>query len=504
MQSMRQWTESNTVRRDVNPIMKSEDRPHLFVIFGGTGDLARRKLLPSIHDLIAETDIADDCVILGVGSGAFDDETYRAWAREALRDAGGPDAGLDAWIDDSVHFERLDRDTSSFGSLRRRIEAIEKEHALPGNRAFYLAVPPSSFPSTIDRLGESGLSESPGWTRLVIEKPFGTDSASARELNTLVHRWFDESQVYRIDHYLGKETVQNLLTFRFSNPMFESVWNRDRVESIEITVAEDLGIGTRAGYYETAGVLRDMVQNHLTQVLALVAMEPPISFDAEQIRNEKVKVIKAIAPIQPQDVVFGQYEAGAIDGEPVAAYRGEVGVDPTSETPTFVDIRLEVDTWRWQGVPFYLRSGKRLPQRITQIAVAFRRPPLCIFHGHRDGCDIDPNVLLITLQPDEGFTLRFNVKAPGEPMMIESQALRFSHDDVYGQLPEAYRALIQDVIEGDQTLFVRSDEAEASWHVYDPILDLNAEVHPYEAGTWGPAVRDASLALGATSWIADD
>ena len=488
----------------MNAIQKGEDLRHLFVIFGGTGDLARRKLLPSMYDLVIETGIGDDCVILGVGSGDFDDETYRAWAREALRDSGVSDAGPDGWIDGNVHFEHLDRDATSFDSLQRRIEAIEEQHSLPGNRAFYLAVPPSSFPSTIDRLGEADLAEGPGWTRLVIEKPFGTDLASAHELNDLVHRWFDEPQVYRIDHYLGKETVQNLLTFRFSNPMFESVWNRDRVESIEITVAEDLGIGTRAGYYETAGALRDMVQNHLTQVLALVAMEPPISFDAEQIRNEKVKVIEAIAPIQPDDVVFAQYEAGVIHGQSVPAYRAEDGVDPESATPTFVGIRLEVDTWRWQGVPFYLRSGKRLPQRLTQIAVTFRRPPLCIFHGHRDGCDIDPNVLLITLQPDEGFTLRFNVKAPGEPLMIESQALRFSHDDVYGHLPEAYRALIQDVIEGDQTLFVRADEAEASWHVYDPILDLDTDIYPYEAGTWGPAVLDPSLALGATSWIADD
>lgn len=503
MRSMTQWGKANTGRRNVDPDQATDGRRHLFIIFGGTGDLARRKLIPSVYDLITETDIGDDCIILGVGSGAYNDETYRAWARDALRDAGMPEADLDSWNDDNVHFEQVARDAASFDGLRRRIEELERDHDLPGNRAFYLAVPPSSFPSAIDRLGEAGLNESSGWTRLVIEKPFGTDLASAHELNALIHRWFTEGQVYRIDHYLGKETVQNLLTFRFANPMFESVWNRDRVESIEITVAEDLGIGTRAGYYETAGALRDMVQNHLTQVLTLVAMEPPISFDAEQIRNEKVKVVQAIAPISAESVVFAQYEAGMIDGEPVAAYRDEDGVDPNSQTPTFVGIRLEIDTWRWQGVPFYLRSGKRLPQRSTQIAVTFRRPPLCIFHGHRDGCDIDPNVLLITLQPDEGFTLRFNVKAPGEPFTIESQALRFSHDDVYGRLPEAYRALIQDVIEGDQTLFVRADEAEASWRLYDPILDLDAEVHPYEAGTWGPAVLNNSLALGATAWTGD-
>ena len=480
-----------------------DDRRHVFVIFGGTGDLARRKLIPSMYGLVTETDIGDDCVIVGVGSGDFDDTTYREWARDALRDAGVSETDLDSWNDGNVHFAQVDRDAVSFEPLRHRIETIEADHGLPGNRAFYLAIPPSSFPGAIERLGAAGLSESPGWARLVIEKPFGTDLVSAHELNELVHRWFGESQVYRIDHYLGKETVQNLLAFRFSNPMFESVWNRDRVESVEITVAEDLGIGTRAGYYETAGALRDMVQNHLTQVLALVAMEPPNSFDAEQIRNEKVKAIEAIAPIAPERVVFAQYEAGSVNGESVPAYRDEDGVAPDSRTPTFVGIRLEIDTWRWQGVPFYLRSGKRLPRRLTQIAVTFRRPPLCIFHGCRDGCDVDPNVLLITLQPDEGFTLRFNVKAPGEPMIIETQALRFSHDDVYGRLPEAYRALIQDIIEGDQTLFVRADEVEASWRLYDPILDCDADIHPYEAGTWGPAVLNSSLALGATAWTSD-
>ena len=320
----------------------------------------------------------------------------------------------------------------------------------------------------------------------------------------MVHCWFSEDQVYRIDHYLGKETVQNVLTFRFSNPMFEHLWNRDRVDSVEITVAEDLGIAGRAGYYETAGALRDMVQNHLTQVLTLVAMEPPVSFDADQIRNEKVKVIEAITPIDPGNVVFGQYEAGFIAGKAVPGYREEEGVDADSRTPTFVGIRLHIDTWRWQGVPFYLRTGKRLPRSLTQIAVTFLPPPLCIFHGARDGCNMAPNVLLITLQPDEGFTLRFSVKAPGEPLTIESQELRFSHDDVYGALPDAYQALIQDVIEGDQTLFVRSDETEASWRLYDQLLNGEHELHGYAAGTWGPAVRNRSLALGGRSWTADD
>ncbi len=483
--------------------MTTVDR-HLFVIFGGTGDLARRKLIPSLYRLITENGIADRCVLLGVASRDLDDTAYRVSARDALADSGLDDADLEAWCDENVHYQRLGSDRGAYDDLRRRIEAIESEHNLPGNRAFYLALPPPVFPVAVAGLGRAGLNRSPGWTRLVIEKPIGTDLESALDLNGVVHEFFDESQVYRIDHYLGKETVQNLLSFRFSNPMFESVWHRDRVESVEITVAEELGVGTRAGYYESAGALRDMLQNHLTQVLALVAMEPPISFDADQIRSEKVKVIEAIAPIRRENVVFGQYTAGTIDGVPVPGYREENGVDADSRTPTFVGLELEVDTWRWQGVPFYLRTGKRLPKRLTQIAVTFQRPPLCIFHGHRDSCAIGPNVLLITLQPDEGFSLSFNVKAPGENFALDSQVLSFSHSDVYGRLPDAYQTLILDVIEGDQTLFVRSDEVEASWRLYDPLLDYEPDPYPYESGTWGPAVIDPSLALGGRAWKGDD
>jgi len=331
---------------------------HVFVIFGGTGDLARRKLIPSLYRLITENDVAHRCVLLGVATGDLDDDAYRAWTRDALRETGLSDTDLEAWCDDNVFYQKLGRDSESYEQLRRRIESIEFDRGFPGNRAFYLALPPPVFPTVITGLGGAGLSESPGWTRLVIEKPIGTDLASARELNTVANEFFDESQIYRIDHYLGKETVQNLLSFRFANPMFESVWNRDRVESIEITVAEDLCVGTRAGYYESAGALRDMMQNHLTQVLALVAMEPPISFDADQIRTEKVKVIEAIAPIRRENVVFGQYAPGEIEGAAVAGYLDEDGVAPDSRTPTFVGLKLEVDTWRWRGVPFYLRTGK--------------------------------------------------------------------------------------------------------------------------------------------------
>ncbi len=385
---------------------------HLFVIFGATGDLARRKLIPSLYTVVTTKGIADRCTVLGLSPSDLDVQAFRGWALSTLLDAGHDKREAEAWCNHHLFFEHVDRDVRSYDGLRQRIEVVEAEMDLPGNRVFYLALPPPAFPAVIDMLGKAGLGSSPGWTRLVVEKPFGTDLASARELNAIVGRHFSESQVYRIDHYLGKETVQNLLTFRFSNPMFESVWNRDRISSVEITVAEDIGIGTRALYYDSAGVVRDMVQNHLTQVLALVAMEPPITFDADQIRNEKVKIVEAVAPIEPENVVLGQYQAGAIGTTPVPGYREEEGVPEESSTPTFVDIKLEIDTWRWQGVPFRLRTGKRLAKRLTQIVVTFRLPPLCIFHGRRDECPMKPNVLVITLQPDEGFTLNFNVKAP--------------------------------------------------------------------------------------------
>ena len=480
--------------------MTEVDR-HLFVIFGGTGDLARRKLIPSLQRLIAENDLRGGCAILGLGSADIDDEAYRKWTYEALLDAGRTPDQLAAWPDDTIYFQRFGRDANAYRGLRARIEALEAELGLPGNRAFYLALPPAAFPTAIEGLGEVGLNRSTGWTRLVVEKPFGTDLASACKLNDIVHRHFDESQVYRIDHYLGKETVQNLLSFRFANPMFESSWNRDRVAHVEITVAEDLGIESRADYYEHSGALRDMVQNHLTQLLALVTMEPPISFDAERIRTEKVKAIEAVAAVKPENVVFGQYDAGSIGDEAVPGYRSEDGVAPDSRTPTFVGIKLEINTWRWHGVPFYLRTGKRLPKRITQIAVTYEQPPRCFFHGEKDTCDMRSNVLLITLQPDEGIGLLFDVKAPGETLDLHTQTLEFRYHQAYENLPDAYQTLILDVMEGDQTLFVRADEVEASWRLWDPLLEDHPEPYRYHAGTWGPATLDQGLALGGEEWM---
>lgn len=461
--------------------------PHLFVIFGATGDLTHRKLLPALIQLMTGQAEAPTCLILGASGSDWSDAQFRETARAALAQKGFADETVRAWTDRHLFYTSLGRDRSKYGALKARIEALEAEHGLPGNRVFYLSVPPPTYPGAIEQLGQCGLNASPGWTRLVIEKPFGRDLASARALNALVHRYFNEEQVYRIDHYLGKETVQNLLAFRFANILFESVWNRDRIERVEITVAESLGLGSRAGYYDQAGAFRDMIQNHLTQLFTLVAMEVPSGFNAEAIRHEKIKVLKSVSPLDPErDVVVGQYGAGRINGKQAPGYLDEPGIDGVSRTETYVALCLRVENWRWQGVPFILRTGKRLAERLTQIAVRFHGAPVSLFQTYAATCGLSPNMLLITLQPNEGFDLRFDVKTPGEPFSLQSQQLRFRYEDAFGPLPEAYETLLLDVITGDQTLFVHADEAEASWALYAPLLERDLPLHPYPAGSWGP------------------
>jgi glucose-6-phosphate 1-dehydrogenase len=481
-------------------MMDSPVDRHIFVILGGTGNLSLLKLLPALYQLLTQKNLKDRCQVLGVGTKDLGDEGFRDKAREALKDAGISSKEIDAWCDSCLHYQSLGKSSEDYPALLARIESLEKEYDIPGNRVFYLALPPSVFPDAIKGIGESGLNKSPGWVRLVIEKPFGRNLSSARELNSLGHRYFDESQIYRIDHYLGKETVQNLLIFRFANTIFESLWNRDRIESLEITVAESIGIGERSRYYEKAGALRDIVQNHLAQLLTLTAMEVPAVFEADAIRDEKVKVLRSIPPIHAEDVIFGQYKKGKIDGKEVHGYKEEPGVAPDSSTETYVALRLRVDNWRWQGIPFYLRTGKRLPRRLTQIAVNFRHPPVCIFKPY-SSCQIQSNRLLITLQPDEGFHLFFDVKEPEEPLRLKTESLHFHYKEAFGALPDAYHTLIFDIMTGDQTLFVRADEVEASWEVFTPLLEKDIPVFSYAAGTRGPKEAEKLLMRESMIWL---
>jgi glucose-6-phosphate 1-dehydrogenase len=477
------------------------DESCLFVVFGATGDLMREKLLPALHHLLSK---GTQIHLLGVSRRELDDAGFLELARSALASAGANPGSTANWCEQCLHFQSIGGGgAEDYRALGRRIEELEQQHRLSGNRVYYLALPPQSFPDTIEALGKSGLNKNtalPGaWVRLVIEKPFGQDLASARALDELVHRYFSESQVYRIDHYLGKETVQNLLVFRFANGMFESLWNRDRVERIEISVAEAEGVGGRAGYYEQAGALRDMVQNHLTQLLTLTAMEVPAAFEAQFVRQEKVKVLRSILPIRPEDIVFGQYGKGVIDGLEVPGYREEAGVVPHSETETFVALRLEIANWRWRGVPFYLRTGKRLPARLTRIVITFRCPPVSFFQPF-NSCELEPNVLVITLQPDEGFDLSFEAKAPGHPIRLETHRMRFRYAEVYGPLPDAYQTLLVDILKGDQTLFVSADETEAAWQLYDSLLQTRPSVPRYPAGTEGPPEAEALIRQPRASW----
>ena len=470
--------------------------PNLFIIFGGSGDLARRKLLPALCRLNSEGHLHPDGHVLAVGrSRELTDESYRKLAYEHLQKAELAEEKIRKFDLGRLHFQCIaDSSIEAFGTLRHRIEQLEQTHALAAeNRAFYLALPPKAFAPTIRNLGNIGLNRSNGWTRLVVEKPFGHDLQSAQKLNQTVHEHFTENQIYRIDHYLGKETVQNLLVFRFANAILESLWNRERVHSVQITVAESLGVGTRAGYYDTSGAMRDMVQNHLTQLLTLVAMEVPSSFHADAIRYEKIKVLKSIAPLSAANVVFGQYGSGELSGKQVVGYLEEDGVPDSSTTETFVALKVEIDNWRWQGVPFFLRTGKRLPLRRTEIAIRFRQPPVCLFES-LGSCVINADALIITLQPNEGFSMILDVKKPGEPFGLKQIPLSFDYSEVFEEIPEAYQTLVHDVLTGDQTLFVHSEEVEESWRLYQPLMDKAHRVYRYAAGSWGPQ-EASSLAL---------
>ena len=492
------------------------------VIFGVSGDLTSRKLMPALYDLYVTVPLPPGFTIIGISRRDWSDDDFRAEMRKAVTEFATRPITDDTWESFArglFYVAGNFDDPSIYDKLNERLEQIDNDRGTNGNRLYYLATPPSFYEQITAGLGDAGLVKrkeiysdprANGWNRIVIEKPFGHDLATAQHLNAAIRQVFAEPQVYRIDHYLGKETVQNVLAFRFANILFEPVWNRHYVDQVQITVAESLGIENRATYYEEAGALRDMIQSHMLQLLSVVAMEPPAFFNGDALRDEKVKVLRSVVPLTGETianhVVRGQYGNGYIAGTNVVGYRDEEGVDPESKTETFVALKLEVDNWRWNGVPFYLRTGKRLPRRVTEVAIQFKSVPHLMFKL-TEGQTLPSNVLTMRIQPDEGISLRVAAKVPGAGTKLQPVQMDFDYGASFGQAgPDAYVRLLLDAMLGDPTLFARDDEIDIAWSLVQPIIDAwpdsatSQTLATYEAGTWGPVEAELLMANDRRTW----
>lgn len=500
----------------MNPLYEENQRPFtepcIVVFFGATGDLTSRKLVPALYNLLKEGQLPPQFACVGFARRPKTDDEFRTEMHEAVKKFSRTqpiDESIWNHFKDHLYYHKSEfHDDSGYQKLKEKLQDIDHRLGTKGNRIFYLATPPSYFPLICDKLKKEDLIYSEAdstttqpWSRVIIEKPFGHNLVSAEGLQSELLKCMKEEQIFRIDHWLGKETVQNLLVFRFANSLFESLWNNRYIDHVQITVAEDLGIGTRGKFWEETGLLRDIVQNHVMQLVSLVAMEPPVSLEADAIRDEKVKVLQAMRPLEKNDVVCAQYTAGFVGGDDVVGYLQEKDVSPTSKVETYAALRLHIDNWRWSGVPFYIRAGKRLPKRSTEIAITFKDPPGVLFqNSHRKN---DPNVLVLQIQPDEGISLKINCKVPGPASPIQPVKMDFKYGSYFGTTPpEAYERLICDAILGDSTLFARQDEVLLSWKLLSPVLEWWKKQTPstYPAGSWGPESADRLLSDDGRHW----
>jgi glucose-6-phosphate 1-dehydrogenase len=496
--------------------------PCTMVICGATGDLTERKLGPALYNALLGGFLPSEFTVVGFARRDLSDDEFQDHLLEGInRHSRNRPAKKTIWdsFARGIEYHRGDfDDPAAYAELAKRLERIDRDRGTAGNRLFYLAVPPSLYPEIVNQLDRAGLAASGdrrrtgsarGWTRVIVEKPFGYDLESARTLNREIAEVFDEDQVFRIDHYLGKETVQNLAVFRFGNGLFEPIWNRRYIDSVQITVAETVGVEGRGEFYDATGALRDIVQNHALQLMSMFAMEPPVEFAAEDLRDEKLKVLRGVKPMSPAEVaantVRGQYVSGWVEGEKVPSYRDEPKVRPDSETETFAALKLTVDSWRWAGVPFYIRTGKALPSRVTEISVQFKRAPLALF-AQAGVPQVDPNVLAIRVQPDEGILLRFGAKVPGQGLQIRTVNMDFRYGSSFAvDSPDAYETLLLDAMVGDASLFTRNDEVERAWEILEPVLEAwrsgsGGPLHFYGAGTWGPPAADELLDRDGRGW----